>query len=197
MAKPSWDKRLGVTPIRAVLVGVLTVVLVIVLVSQFSGSDGAKVSHKSNADPPSKNSRTGPRSVKPVRNAASRSAPVVQQTERAVAAKPWSRMSAEEACQFNPLKMPSALAANSTPKIPPEVEMKPDDPRQQREEQLLQQRAAMQSLQEAGVGLVVASDRVTYAIIGAQVVHVGDVIQGFVVKEIGPQGVVLADQHAK
>lgn len=181
-----WAKRLGATPGRLVVVGVLAVLLIALIVAPPGGS--AWLNNR-----PSSTSR-GPSSAdsEREREAASVTAPaeISPRTDR-----PWPVMELNEIVQYDPFVEP--WRSNTEEEYPISLvdpdglddDESLDDPQEDRIE------STIAAIREQGVRLIVLADGERVALVGERMVRVGDVIDGLVVTAIETDGVVLSRIH--
>lgn len=191
VAEKSWMQRTGLTPVRSVLIALLSLVLIGVLWSQFTGTDSSSVTlQKPNAE---KAVRSGP--MRPtVRTTPNGQAPVnVASVAPATSAKwrPWTRVTLEEATRFNPLALPAELAG---PRV---SDSQAEQTREEREKQDLLDQQRHEFLENVRVSTIIVGPRGKSACVGGVWVREGDMVVGCLVKEINPDGVVLVDKSAE
>jgi hypothetical protein len=199
----------AITPGKLATIAALAVVLVIVLVIQFSGPSETVVIKKRRP-----------------RNASEENADTVQASMEA--ASPairihWPEIRREEVAEFNPFLVPDELQAQQPPASPQstgalqmvqtgstapsattgsataEPPIKPTDEKAriraiERKSRLDKTRATANELQKQGVGLVLRTSAGAVARIGGEEVRVGDVINGVLrIKEINADGLVVEE----
>lgn len=172
MSNPRAKDRLGATPGKLALIALLAVVLVGVIVGQFSDTPGP------NDVVPQKvaSSKTRPQEGAQHASASTSSIKPNQQTSKP---QQWPRLSVEEASAFDPFSAIGPLAPPPIEAMQPIAEdEKEDSPAM---EKLLQQKAT----------IVVIADNDKVATIGTQQIHIGDVIEGYKITDITTQGIVL------
>jgi len=192
MAEPLKTAKPAVTGKQLALIGVLAVILVAVLAAQFgvlgSGDEaGAGKSPGANGSPASNDDPRRPAS------AARAAAPAGVQPERASAGpqsqeRPWPRLTAEAAARHNPFAVPEAIARKAADQD--ETHKKNDKSQAARHQ--LQRDEVARGLRAKGVRAVLRSGDGAAAVLGTQVVRVGDVLDGFRVISIDTDGVLLA-----
>lgn len=189
MAEKTLFQRCGLTPVKSGMIVVLSIVLMAVVWGQCGGTDQKERRVEATPDaaktPARRNSARQASRSKTV-------AAVAPLPPRAVPVRAWSRISVDEAIQFNPFRLPDSLAGAS-----PEVtEAERNELARDSQEQIdleAQRRALRKTLLNEGVSMVVIGPHGKSAYLGNQLIREGDVVQGFIVKEIGPNGVVLID----
>ncbi len=190
MADQKPASRHGLTPAKGLLIAVLGTVLAVVLLMQFVGNDAAQAN-----------------SSKPDRSAASRTRPgdaaentgqppPNSSTEPVLEIKPWPNMSLADALKCDPFQLPASLLSKPEGKQPSEdaagqIQTARDERVAEEREQEMQQ--TLRTLRQTGVSFVVTGQGGKTAVIGSKRVRVGDVIDGFVVKDIRPDGVILIE----
>jgi hypothetical protein len=186
MAKQSWMERVGVTPGKAILIAVLSVVLIGVLVSQLVGTDEPNEVASAAGKPAPRR----PRAKVPLNRTAAATTPTASRSSW----RPWEQISVEEAIQFNPLQLPAGLEIAALSAAPAQV-----DPAQAEKQHALalERMKVRQQLLDAGVRMIVVGPHGKSAYIGEQLVREGDVIDGFLVKTIRADGVEFVDTHAQ
>jgi hypothetical protein len=194
MSKETEASRPIATPRQWTVVAVLAVILVVVLLVQFTGIFGSET-----AEP----KETGKRSRQPpeLEHGASEAPSTSRSTDESRPPKPWPRFSPDEALRFDPFAPSTQVAERegieeATSKGSQEQS---EDPRH---EQLLRLRAAqaeaLQELRAEGVKAVVGSHRGGHAaVIGSQVVRVGDMLNGFRVVQVDSDGVIVEQPPAE
>ena len=189
MAEKTMLQRYGLTPVKSGMIAVLSIVLVAVVWGQFGGTDQKERSVEAKSDAPRSPARRN--SARPA-SRSTKIAAVAELSPRTVPAKAWSRISVEESIQFNPFQLPGSLAGAS----PEATEAERNDLARHSQEQndVEEQRRALRiSLLNEGVSMVVVGPHGKSAYLGNQLIREGDMVHGFIVKEIGPNGVVLID----
>ena len=193
MTNPRWMQKIGATPGKLALVGVLGIVLIAVIAVQLPGrtdSAGAAATRRqartrseSKRRPAARLRRTTPAKTDTTENK--------KPASESVEAEPrhWPELPLEEIVGYDPLATPHWLA-EARRAAPPEEKRKQlaaEAERQQEKANLLEK------LREQGIQAVVISAGKKEAIIGDQPVHVGDFLEGFQVTDITKQGVVLKE----
>jgi hypothetical protein len=192
MAKSGEKSKGGATPGKLALIAVLAVVLVGVLVYQFSGSE--------EPPPPRKHPNVGrPAAARP----AAGSTRVAAGGTRVAAPKPdhtvvpktdrqWPKIALEEVLQHDPFALPTALQPPAPKK--PAVAVASQAPDKARQAEVRRQREqALAAIRAQGVQMVFVGKEKRVAIIGDRRVRVGDVFDGFRVTDIGSDGVTLSE----
>ncbi|MEX0818123.1 MAG: hypothetical protein WD070_00975 [Pirellulaceae bacterium] len=195
MAKRATPARRGFTPGKAVAIGILSVVLLVVIVSQFGGKE------KSAALRPrprrSASERPEPRTEPVTPTAATNKQP--QQPQQ-----PWPTFDVAEVVASNPFALPEVLRprreATKTLTATSEtggaaenaVAIEAAEVRELRRRQA----EFIASLRVVGVDMIISSPRGSVARIGDLSLRVGDVHEGLRVAEIRPDGIVFAPSIA-
>ena len=188
MADPQARAKPAVTPHQLVVIGVLAVILAAVLIAQFGGaSAGPKQADASGADRKSAVPAVPATVPKPA------AAPAVRPSETATAsapAPPWPKLSADAAAQYDPFVVPEALTRQLTEARQGPNVHKPNNPAFPKKTGA-DALAALTALRNKGTAAVVRSERGAAAVIGNRVVRIGDVVEGYRVVSIDPQGILL------
>ena len=169
-----------------------------------AGRDGDSAGRRCRAAERGKRARRGgpaqrpPRS-RPVQKQPAEPAKTVAVNAEIVPRKLWPRIPVEEVLQHDPLKLPAFLAVNTGGSAVSEHDQSSTQAqtRANAEAEMRQRHAKLTLLQQQGVNVIVSGPHGTSAMIGARQVHVGDDIDGFVITEIRPDGVVLTDPIEK
>ncbi len=190
MVKTAKPPKAGLTPGKAVLIGVLSVVFLCVIVSQFGGKK------KSTA-------AVSPRS----RRSASRSQPATESAQPAAVAPvskrsemPWPTFQVEQVVASNPFALPAELIEDGQDEStltagPPTgedaVSVAAVESAQIRE---MRRRRVdfLASLRATGVDMILRSPRGSVARVGDMSLRVGEVYEGLKVEAISQDGIVFA-----
>lgn len=185
MASSGWMSKIGVTPGKLVMVGVLAAILVAVLVSQIG-------TRTESAEEPSREQqakRETPRSAgAAARMSAIRESEVGDRKDRQ-----WPEILLEEVIAHDPFALPEALA-------PPPTVDSGTGPRKQRADaqqaqKLREEREkALAAVRERGVQMVLIDQKEQVAIVGDRAVRIGEVLEGFRVVAINSAGVTLSEE---
>ncbi len=174
MRNSQQASKSGATPGKLVLIGVLAVVFIVVLIVQFGGD--------SSADPPA---AVGPETAPPPQ----RQNPAIAQrrptTKPDEAPTPWPVLECDEVIGYDPFSPPATLVdeTSSSQDIAHESS---DSKRKAQQEQTLK------VLQSEGVKAVYGGGpQGMIAVVGSETVRIGDVLGGFRVVAIGPNGISL------
>jgi hypothetical protein len=164
-------KKLGVTPARLALIGVLAVMLLSVLVYQFGTSGGQDKNPAPLAsEEPSAEQHAAPQSQ----------SGIASQAPASLA--PWPKLPLEQISQHDPFRLPPVLRKELGAGLD-----SPQSPQAEHNQQLLSE------LTSAGTGMVIVSGGQRIARVGANTLRVGDTIGGYRVWKIDAQGVWLVD----
>jgi len=176
MPESPESSKLGVTPGKLVLIAVLAVVLVVVLAVQFGGVLGARPSAGEDSD------GDGPQPGSSDRPAASRASPGGEPAVEQDDPNPWPRLELADVSAYDPFTLGVSAVQPAEP--PAATTQRQRD--RARQDQLLEQ------LQEQGVQAIVGSRRGgNVAVVGSEIVRVGDVLGELRVVAIEADGVVL------
>ncbi len=191
MVRHDDNPKPAVTPRQLALIGVLAVILAGVLYVQFGGQGEPD---QPEAPTPS---RAGPRGLAPV--AATRDAqakPSAGQPKPAGEPTPprpaWPKLSADEAAAYDPFGLPEAFARTAAAVRKKEASL---GKRQARSQRKAEQDRTLAALRSTGVAAVFRGPAESVAIVGRNLVRVGDELNGFRVVSIDPDGVLLAPSN--
>lgn len=180
MPKLPKSSKSGATPGKLALIAVLAVVLVVVLAVQFGGSFGA-------GRPAEREERRG--ESREQRAASGESSPLVTHHSPPAtpySSRPWPKLELADVTDFDPFAAPKPAPE------PSETLAATVESAAAQEEQ---DAAFLEQLRQEGVQAVIGSaHNGRAALIGSQIVRVGDVLGGFRVVGIEPDGVVLERQ---
>lgn len=175
MNQPTTMQKLGATPAKLALVGVLGIVFLIVVVPQLIGQSPEPT--RASASSKQKARRTRPKQSKKETKK-----PLVDTTAEARPAQVWPDIPFQQIVTIDPLAKPEwFLAILETEK---------------KEQQLAdsnENSQALAELEKQGASIVVITNRERAATIGEQLVRIGDRIEGFEVSDITTEGVVLTE----
>ena len=182
MPKLPESSKLGATPGKLALIAVLAVVLVVALAVQFGGSLGA--GRPRDGDRGRESQSPGPAG----QLAAQSAQPSEDAGKGHDASRPWPKLELADVSAYDPFAVRTPV---TKPPEPPATTAESDADRAQ-QDQLLEQ------LREEGVQAVIGGSRNgNAAVIGSQIVRVGDVLDGFRVVGIEADGVVLERSAAE
>ena len=178
-------KKIGATPAKLVVVGVLGVVLLAVVVPQLLGSQqhGPQQHSKSPEVPTNDSLSKTALKPQPHGNAPSEntSGPALSKTENRPAPV-WPQIPMEQILSYDPLAAPPwFIAAMSQPK---------ENIKTARNEDNLE---VLEELEQQGASIVVITSQARVARIGDLQIRIGDRIEGFHVSDITTKGVVLTE----
>jgi len=164
--------KIGATPGKLALVATLAVVLVAVIVSQLPGESDPEANALRRAGASASLKKGPARSDKKDPALAGKNQ---QRQDKQI----WPELALEEALAHDPFAKPAWLSGGVEEETKPEVDLS-------REKSLV-----LQKMQQEGASIVVISDKNKVAEIGAQWLRVGDVVDGYLITDITPEGVVL------
>jgi hypothetical protein len=187
-------KRIGLTPAKTVLIGVLGIVLVGVLYMQF-GSSGTGVP----AAPPPPVITAPPSAQRPAAQAAPTAAAVELQSPLETQAldldqSRWESPELSTVIAYDPFALPPSFPqppqiAVAAALADSEATTSAAADARQLAETLERLRRQLEELKQRGVHVIVNKNDHFVAMIGDRLVHVGDEINGFIITEIDPNGV--------
>jgi len=179
-------KRMGATPGKLALVGVLAVVLVTVIVGQLPDSTTTPEVARRPRTPMlnQSNSTAAANQPRPFHsNSATKS------KEQSSKPPTWPELSLETIVAFDPFATPLWLSSAGAA-----AQAGPADSSLLTEAAWRAQKASiLKKLQDQGTTIVVITSTDKRATIGSQTVRIGDHIEGFVISDITRQGVVLSE----
>ncbi len=172
MPNSQQTSKVGATPGKLVLMGVLAVVFVVVLIVQFGGD--------SSAEPVA---ALGPEATPPPQNpAVAGGRPIATPDE---APTPWPVLECAEVIGYDPFSLPATLVADNA-SAQDVAHKSPDSERKAQQEQTLK------VLQSEGVKAVYGGGpQGMIAVVGSETVRIGQKLGGFRVVAIGPNGISL------
>lgn len=190
MADSTISLTLGVSPGKLVLTSLLAVLLVVVFIIQFGGEDNVVVKPREHFDRP-KNAKNNT----PDKNIDNQSVVITPSSPTH-----WPTFDLAEVLKFDPFARSSALIPPPTnPDIPDDFQLEenleavgPSVVKQQETEEN-QREETIKQLQVQGVNIVLIGSNSKHAVVGSQMVTIGDTLYGFVVSDIRPDGVILAE----
>jgi hypothetical protein len=193
---PSAQQKSGLTRGKAITIGILAVVLVVVLYLQF-GSAGSE----SAADPvgytPRRQVSTAT-AVPPQQQAAEKKSQTASGANVDVTAvvdlARWKSPNLADVVDYDPFALPKAfpqprLVGTDATKAEGLIAAAAEDDKQKLADVLAQQQMQWQELKQRGVHVIVREHDEYVAVIGDQTVHVGDEVLGYTVTGIDSQGV--------
>ncbi len=171
MRNSQQASKSGATPGKLVLIGVLAVVFIVVLIVQFGGD--------SSADPPA---ALGLETTPPQNPAVATRRPIATPDETPT---PWPVLECDEVIGYDPFSTPTTLVEENASSQ--DIASKsPDDERRARQEETLK------VLRSQGVKAVYGGGpQGMIAVVGSETVRIGDVLGGFRVVAIEPNGISL------
>ncbi len=183
--KPSFTQ---VNARGLIVVAVLVVILIVVLVVQFAG--GAATSSHDGGNPAA-DGQARQTSNPPARETGKR-------TDAHSSSDPWLPISLERVIGYDPFRTPDAptedgpLDSSTDNEMEDEEDVDEEDAAALREQIEVARQAALAALTKQGVGTFLSGGKDgNLAVIGDRTVHTGDVIDGFRVIAIGPDGMVI------
>jgi hypothetical protein len=189
MTNPDKPSRSRATPRQVALVAVLSVVFVVVLIMQFGGSSGAEQATERRQA-----------SARPVRTpSAATASGGMETTEQRGKLPPsgrsWPTLEPKQVLSHDPFRVPADFTADEETAGPTsETELDPEAASRQAEaaRRQAEQQRTLAKLREQGVTAIVGTTKGgRVAVVGSQVVRVGDVLEGFRVIAVEPDGLVL------
>lgn len=187
--KHAGSEKLGMTPGKLKLVGLLSVILVVVLYLQYGGS-GAEVAPPK---PTPRPSHVAKKTSKPPTQStpSEQNFPLKQLTNISV----WKAPQLDTVIQYDPFALPATFP-QPKPKIAAGLSSEdlaalagPDLDEQARKERLNQMNQTLAQLRQNGVQIIITKGDEFVAMIGNKVYHVGDEIGGFKITAIDDNGV--------
>lgn len=181
------------------IVAVLAVVFAVVLVMQFGSSETPS---QPGGSPQATDASQGPAGASRAANARGKArGPTSPQPDH-----PWPTYSLATVLKFDPFAAPSILAEDRGGLQPSGVAASAEQQKAQEDEarrkEAERKEAArkerervLAEIQKAGVQMIMSTDQGFVAVVGTKTVHVGDRLQGFRVKEIKPDGIILEDNR--
>ena len=171
-------------------VGVLALIFVGVLIAQFGTAGATTVFHAAPGETPGTSGRPTAPTSQP--RADSR-------RKTSQAALPWRDCALTKVVEFDPFAQPSSLALSADPGQPnrtgdSRAAEKSEKSDQKSDQNNGERERALTALRQGGVKLVVGTTKGFVAVVGSKTVHVGDELNGFRVREIKPDGIVLEDK---
>ncbi|WP_425397158.1 hypothetical protein [Aeoliella sp.] len=169
---PEWMKRVGATPGKLALIGVLAAILGYVVLSQLpsGGSSSAESAPSSPRLPRSAAKANSNKSKTPV---AERQAWPKPNLEQAVASDPFARPQWAQVAQAEPAE----TAASDRPMTAQAAESQ-----------------ALAKLRAEGAAVIVVLDGKPLALVGERQIRIGDRLEGFYVQDITESGIVLTSE---
>ena len=187
--QPTASDRLGVSPAKLKLIGLLALILVAVLYIQYGRSGDEVVPTK----PAARASRVAKKASKPLPQAT----PGTQKASSRgfVDISSWNEPELATVIQYDPFALPATFP-QPKPKIAAGLSSEalaalhgPDMDEQAREEKLQQMHQTLAQLRKKGVQVIITKGDEFVALIGKDVYRVGDDIGGFKITSIDTNGV--------
>gem|GEM_PF-2292523 len=195
----SLSEKLGATPGKLALVGVLGLVLVGSAVFNLGGGSSTSSSNKLAATPRAPRRRPAATN----KNTKTKAVSFEKRPQREIE---WPNLSVAEAAAFDPFAKPKFLQPPPPP--PPEPDPEPEPVEELAEEELGPTpeekkrvadtkavealRRTVVSLSDLGIEMIVSTPDGVMARIGGRDVKVGDVIEGLIVTRIDSEGIEVA-----
>jgi hypothetical protein len=172
----------GLTPAKLGAIIVLSIVLLVVVVAQFGGSDARRRDDKPRPSARQDQATDAPIPNEPASIASRRS-------------DSWPAYQVQDVLQHNPFSLPPELRPQSQPAGPSVVEAGENVPVDPGLRGLRRRQAdLMASLQEQGVDMVLVTPNGRVARVGQATFREGDLVEGLVVREITPTGIVFVQE---
>lgn len=190
MDNKNWLTAHGLTPAKGGIVAVLALILVVVLFMQFGGPSASTSRPARRAGPGRAAATSAPQHAGPQSSSAA-------DLLAASTATPWPTLDITKIVEFDPLQLPRRVAA----KIRAEKEKQEREAQKtrvltsQKAKEQAERAAALATLRQSGVELIVESNGQVVAFVGTRSVRIGDTISGLKVTAIRPDGIVLSDVH--
>ncbi len=189
--------RLGVTPRKLALIGVLAVVLAGLLVYQYGRFGGSEVEEMATAEPPTNPPRpVAMAATKPAADSAEESLREEAAAEaiESINEQLWTAPELASVIEYDPLAVPAAFplpvqAAASGQGGESDSPTIPASHKEQLTSLVEDLQMQLEELRQRGVHVIVKERDKYVAVIGDRTIHVGDEINGFTVTSIAPDGV--------
>lgn len=194
MAKQATiSQRLGASPGKLALIGVLAMVLVAVIYVQFRPSSGGQTAPPAGAAP-----RTRRPPLRPTTAAAAAANTPAGATSQwfieSVDRKEWTSPEVAQVIRYDPFALPASFPQPATQALLPDdaVDVADAGLEEERRSQAVQQiQQKLAELQRRGVRVIIDGRKETAAMIGDDTIRVGDIIDGFTVTAIDADGVYV------
>jgi hypothetical protein len=188
MSENLEKRRSRVTTVQRILVGALALIFVIVLLVQFGSTGGSSRPADSlaqSADMSQDSADARRADARPEKTGA----PMQPAPDR-----PWPVFSPASVKEFDPFAAPPILAAargafQPGNDVKNETSQASKDAEAKRKERLQK----LEEVRKEEVQAILGTNRGFVAVVGAKIIHVGDQLHGFRVKEIKADGVILED----
>jgi hypothetical protein len=192
------NRQLGATPGKLALIGVLAVMLVAALYVQFapSGEDVPEIGATSPAPAKQRPSASRPAASEAEKgNAEAKSQEWLIET---VDRRQWKSPPLADVARYDPFALPAAFpqpvsSADIGPGSPEDGVISADATMSEdlRAQTIADVEEKLAELKQRGVRVIIQGRNRAAAVIGDRTVHVGDVVDGFTVKAIKAEGVVV------
>jgi hypothetical protein len=197
-------QQIGLTRGKAVLIGVLSLALVVVVYAQYSrfaGTGTQLASGKENGPPEVRAVRPSRRAAASAENAELAPGDQTQVAMLEFNQAKWKPPELEQVVAYDPFALPEAFP--QPPAIDADGTLVDADAGATAEERAKAQadivealQAELEELQQRGVHVIFSQNNQYVAMIGDRTVHVGDEINGFVVTEIDPKEGVRIERNS-
>lgn len=190
MPEPESESTQLTSPTKLAIIAVLGLILVGVMIFQFKKSATTGKRRKTeNAAVDSSSESDKAKSPKTMNKA--------QSNQNGPSARAWPKLLMADVSDYDPFTVPAALVEEPIVAVDDEENGSTDEANAEREKEIARRQAErdriLAKLQEQGVTAVFRTSHGATATIGSRIVHEGDVLDGFRVIEIRPEGVVLED----
>jgi hypothetical protein len=194
----SLAQQLGVSPKKLALIGVLAAVLVGVMYVQFGGSgDGEMADQAASAQTARQSQRPRTARTSETQEGAKSNDQKDEWLLASVERRQWKTPALADVVRYDPFALPAAFpqpavagASGPTTSEGGVVVADGNTEEVQRAEAIAEIQAKLQELQQRGVRVIIQGRRQA-AVIGDRTVHIGDDVDGFTVKAIKADGVVV------
>ncbi len=190
MVPAKLSLKLGASPGRLAIVGVLAVVLAVVLWKQFGGEATGPRPTRARQDSARRPGSASPpvANVPPARRPSGNASPTVPLTRVSTVPRIWPEIPTEQMLAHDPFGLPAVLRRD-----PIEIANAVPDDRAGGGDPAIAQRveAALQRLQASQHILVLEQQGQFVAMLGGRQIRVGDIIEGMLVREITQEGLVV------
>lgn len=184
MDKMDWRKKIGVTPGKLLLVGVLGCVLVTVIRLQLGARETSGVSRSADRRVDRMRRRSSKASTERTGN---HDVTAVTRT-----AQQWPEIPLKKVLAHDPFALPPALAPPA-PAPTPKQAAEGRANRQQDIELARSRGQALAAVREQGIQMILVNPGDPVALVGDRPVRVGDVLEGFQVVAISADGITLSE----
>ncbi len=177
----------GVSRLKLAVIAILCVLLLAVLYVQFGGTkQSTQTSEKQPAaDDSAEGRQRTRRTPRPI---------AVANESPSAARSTWPALTLSEILQHNPFDLPHSLTEDLSSSVDEAADEAEEELNRQQEEarqRLAKQQAFLGKFQNSGMTVYFEDTHGSAAIIGSRRVRPGDIIEGFLVVEVLPDGVIL------